>query len=348
MKNKILKIGSALAGMFLFLPGCLDIYLTTHIFPNGEIEKTIVIKGDSADIFKAPFFFMQDTGWAVKWVPGDNDKLNYVMTKRFKSFRDLNKTMNPEDTLIQVIRVNSDLRRKFRWFFTYFDYKETIFKTDPYKTQNWRDYLTEKELRLLKITDEDARKADPEYNEQEYKEIEKKYNDFITRSAMEYFYRMMDPMFMKEPSLAEIKQELVTRKEKLYRYLVDSSNVEESRDILKEMGKFLSKPEIIMLGEKYPDAFDLFDRKMKFWDNLGANSYKFIIRMPGLLMATNSTQIQGNETRWEFQNNDIYFDDVVLTCESRMINRWAFWVAGLILVLAIGLAVLRVVNFRKS
>lgn len=348
MKNKILKISSILVGMFLFLPGCLDIYLTTQLFPNGEIEKTIVIKGDSADIFTAPFFFMQDTGWAVKWVPGDNDKLNYVMTKRFKSFKDLNKVMNPEDTLIQVIRVNSELRRKFRWFFTWFDYKETILKADPYKTLNWRDFLTEKELRLLKITDEDERKADPEYNEAEYKKIENKYNDYVFRSAFESYYRLLKTVLAKEPSYAAVGQEIDARKEELYHYLVDSSNIKEADGILIEIGKVLENPEITSLSVKYPEPFKLFDSKMKFFDQIGANSYKFIIRMPGLLMTTNSTQIQGNETRWEFQGNNIYFDDVVLSCESRMINKWAFWVAGILVVLAIGLALVRVVNFRKS
>ncbi len=338
MKTISFRTGAALLGLFLFLPGCLDIYLTTQLFPNGEIEKTILIKGDSADLESAPFYFMQDTGWTRKIIRVDDDKPALSLTRKFTSFKELNKSMNPGDTTIQVIRVQSELKKKFRWFFTYFDYSETILKADPYKSQDWRNYLTDKELRLLKISDEEEREEDPDYNEAEYKLIENKYEHFVMRSAFEDYYKILFSVLKKEAGYTSVESELQNRKEELYKYLTDSSNAEEGRDLILAIEKFLNRSDLVTLVDKYPVPFKIFDDKMKLWDQIPVNSFKFIIRMPGILLNTNSTQVEGLETRWEFTGTDLYFDDVQLTCESRMINKWAFVVAGIVLLLAIGLA----------
>jgi hypothetical protein len=347
MKILSVRNGLLLLGIFIFLPGCLDIYLTTQLFPNGEIEKTIVIKGDSTEFESAPFYFMKDSGWTRTLVPGDEGKKNLVLTKRFSNYKKLNEIMNPADTNIQVIRVQSHLKKRFRWFFTYFEYSETIMKADPYKTLDWRNYLTENEVRLLKISDEDQRKSDPDFNEQQYKEIEKRFGEFVIRSAYEDYYTRITKVMKTEPTLGESLIRINEKKEELYRFLVDSSNGESSDQLLASVGKFIGGPDLVFLQEKYPDTFRIFDEKMNLWDKVNANSYKFIIRMPGILLETSSDQIEGIESRWEFTGNDLYFDDVVLSCESRMINKWAFWVGGILLLLGVGF-IFKPVSFKKS
>ncbi len=340
MKIRTLINCSVLSGLLLFLPGCLDIYLTTQLFPNGEIEKTVVIKGDSTDIPGAPFFFMKDTSWTRKWVDGDEkDKKNLVLTRRFKSVDDLNEIMNPEDTTIQTIRVRANLKRKFRWFFTYFDYSETVLKADPFKTRDWREFLTDEELRLIKIDDEDQRKADPGYDEQVYKLTDKKYEQFLIRSVFDCYINTLSSGIRDDPDFLTLKGEIESRRDDLYNYLVDSAKAEDSENLLIAMDKFFNEDKFTALIEKNPEPFDLFDRKMEFWSDISANSYKFIIRMPGLLMETSSTQVQGTENRWELKSDDFYFDEYSMSCESRVINKWAFWVAGIILVLAILLVI---------
>lgn len=336
MKKPSVTTVLGLVSLFLLLPGCLDIYLTTQLFPNGEIEKTVVIKGDSADIQKAPFYFMQDSGWTRKWITGDDNKPNMVLTKKFKSSNELNQVMNPVDSTIQTIRVQSELKRKFRWFFTYFDYSETIYRTDPYKTCDWRDYLTEKELRLAKISDDDKLKSDPEYDSLKMKNIDKKLEEFIARSAFEDYYRTLLTVMAKEPQFSGEVTLLKNKKEEFYTYMVDRTVQLNGPEFIDAVGAFCKRPDIAGLEKKYPEPFKLFEEKMEFWANVGSNSFKFIIRMPGILLGTNSTQVQGLEARWEFVSDDIYFEDTQLTCESRVINRWAFIVAGILIVLAIG------------
>ncbi|MFO7616733.1 MAG: hypothetical protein R6V75_05735 [Bacteroidales bacterium] len=337
MKTKTWLITSALSSLLLFLPGCLDIYLTTQLFPNGEVEKTIVIKGDSTEILKAPFFFMQDNDWTRNWTEGDDkDKKNLILTRRFRSVKELNLAMNPADTTILTIRVQSTIQRKFRWFFTYLEYSETVLKADPFKTQDWRDYLTEEEFRLIRIKDEEQRNADPDYDEATFKQAEEKYFQFIMRSMFNSYLNCLESVVAADPKHQSLREELSSRREELYNFLVDSIQSDDSDDLLHGLDAFYQKNVYTGLMDLYPEPFRQFDNKKDFWDLVGANSYKFIIRMPGLLMNTTSNQVQGLENRWELAAEDFLFDDYTMSCESRIINTWAFWVAGFILLLAIG------------
>jgi hypothetical protein len=151
-----------------------------------------------------------------------------------------------------------------------------------------------------------------------------------------------------ETGLNESISLLSSKKEELYHYLVDSSNVEESKDLLAAIGHFIGGADLLYLQDKYPEPFRIFDERMTLYDRVTANSYKFIIRMPGILLETSSNQIEGTECRWEYTGNDLYFDDVVMTCESRIINKWAFWVGGILILLVVGLVIIKPVSFRKS
>lgn len=346
MKTKTLLMTSALSSLLLFLPGCLDIYLTTQLFPNGEVEKTIVIKGDSTDIPNAPFFFMQDSGWSRKWTEGDEEgKKNLVLSRHFRSVRELNKAMNPPDTTLMTIRVQSTLKRQFRWFFTYLEYSETILRADPFKTHDWREFLTEEELRLIKISDEEKRKADPGYNEDLYKKTEENYLKFIMRSTFDSFMNSLKLALASGTGNQNLDRLLSSHREDLFQYLVDSTKSDDADSLLMALDNYFNTKEFSQLSERNPEPFLQFNDKTEFNSSLGVNSYKFIIRMPGLLMKTTSTQIQGVESRWELAYEDFYFDDYTMSCESRIINKWAFWVAGAILLLALGSFVLAV--FRR-
>lgn len=340
MRTKTWLITSLISSLLLFLPGCLDIYLTTELFRNGEVEKTIVIKGDSTDILEAPFYFVNDDGWNRTWTEGDGDEKDQkrlILNRHFKSVKEMNLAMNPPDTSIRSIRVQSSLKRKFRWFFTYLNYSETIQKADPYNTQDWHDYLTEEEIKLLRVKSEEERKSDPNYDEKAYKQAEDHFSEFIMRSMFDSFMNTVETLLNNKPELQPLKAEIDAGREEFFRYLTDSTDTQDGDRIFMAMTDFFENISALNdLVNEHPEAFQDFNNKVDLLNKMGSNSYKFIIRMPGILMNTTSNQVQGTESRWELVMEDFYFDDYTLSCESRVINIWAFWVAGLILLLAIG------------
>ncbi len=348
MKKPSTKTSLILVILFLLMPGCLNIWFTTDIHRDGSIGKTLVIEGDSAEIAGVHLAMMKETDWKKEWTKTEKakdqlsgskevekDKFKLTLSKEFKSVQAMNSSMNPADTNLQVIRVNSTLHRKFRWFFTNYSYEETILMANPFNSLNYRDFLNEEELRLICLTEED-RKKDPKYDSTSYKATEKKFDDYLFHSMYEDFYQRLIPILKEDKSITITIQELQQKKESIYHYLMDSIKGDKPEEILDGFEKVLKNPGIEVVKSKYLSRFDGFSKKEAFYLESSDDSYKFSIRMPGLLLTTNSDKIEGSATNWEVTFNDFFFKDYTMKAESRMVNTWAFIVAGLILLGALG------------
>jgi len=335
IKNYPWKISLILGILILLLPGCLDIWITTQIRPDGSLLQTIVFQGDSTEITTSNFAFMKEGDWKKGWSKPEKDKYKLVVSKEFKSVKELNQSMNPADTNQLVIRVNASLQRKFRWFFTRYEYAETIQEANPFPGLNYHSYLTDEEIRLMALNDE-TRKTDPGYDSVKYKVTEKRFEDFLFRSIYEDFYHQLVTLLAEDKSLTLSKQELDSKKDVIYHFLIDSIKGDSSDEILKGIGRVINHPDIQVIRSKYLNRFDGFHDKMKFYESASDDNYKFTIRMPGLLLQTNSPKIEASETGWDLTYYNFFFKDYTMTAESRKVNTWAFIVAGLVLLVALG------------
>jgi hypothetical protein len=334
MKRSTLRISLILAALILLLPGCLDIWITTRINTNGSIEKTIVFQGDSSEIAEFPFALLKDDGWKKEWSIPEKDKHKLVVSKEFKSVKEMNSIMNPADTSLLVIRTNSTLNRKFRWFFTRFEYREKILAANPFKAANYKDYITDEEIRLITM-DEEVRKADPNFDSVAYKSAEKKFMDFLFRGMFEDFHQELLSIINDDQSLTITKQQLNKQKEEIFRFLVDSVKGSSAEDILDGFNKIIQHPDFETIKINHLKRFDGFKAKVEFFESTSDDNFNFIIRMPGLLLETNSPAIEGSETSWKPDYYDFFFKDFELTASSRVVNTWAFIVAGLIFLFAL-------------
>ncbi len=336
MKHSPLKISLILGILMLILPGCLDVWITTQIRPDGSIEQKIQFKGDdSTEIATANFAFLKEGDWKREWSKPEKDKFQLIVSKEFKSVKELNASMNPADTSQLVIRVNASLQRKFRWFFTRFVYEETVLHANPFPGLDYHKYLTDEEVRLISLTEE-SRKTDPGYDTVKYKVTEKQFEDFLFRSMYEEFYHQLTSIVSEDQSFTLSKQDLENKKDLIYHFLIDSINGDSPDSILIGIGRVINHPDIQVIRSKYLSRFDGFQKKMKFFNTASDDSYKFAIRMPGLLLQTNSPKIEGSETGWDLSYYDFFFKDYTMTAESRKVNTWAFIVAGLVLLVALG------------
>lgn len=328
------KTGIILVMLTLIMPGCLDIWITSKVNPDGSIEQIIVFEGDSTEIVDVPFALMKEEGWDREWTKPEKDKHKLIVSRKFKSVKELNASMNPADSSEFVVRVNATLQRKFRWFFTRYVYTETVLEANPFEGLNYKDFLTDEDIRLISLTEE-ARKTDPGYDTVKYKTTEKNFEDFLFRSMYEDFYQLLTSVLADDKTLTLSKQELDSQKDRIFHYLVDSTKGDTPDEILEGIGKITEHPDIQIIRAKYLDRFDSFKAKNDFFNASSDDNYKFAIRMPGLLLQTNSPKIEGSETSWELTYYEFFFKDYTLTAESRMVNAWAFIVAGIILLIAL-------------
>ena len=71
--------------------------------------------------------------------------------------------------------------------------------------------------------------------------------------------------------------------------------------------------------------------------------YDIEVEMPGLITATNSTQLLGNTVSWHIHSLSFYFDDYEMHVESRVVNYWAFVIAGVVLFLLLLLMIRKLI-----
>jgi hypothetical protein len=334
MKKSILKISLILIVLTLLLPGCLDIWFTTQVRSDGSLLQTIAFQGDSTEIATSNFAFLNEKDWKREWTKPEKDKYKLVISKEFKSVKELNKSMNPADTSLPVIRVNATLQRKFRWFFTRYVYEEKVLCANPFPHKDFRKYLTDNEIRQISLT-EDQRKEEAGYDSVSFRETEKRFEDILYHSIYEDFYQTLIGVLKSDNSLTLSKTDLDNKKDIIYKFLIDSSKGNSSDEILKGLSLVLHHPDIQVIREKYLSKFDGFQNRMKFYESASDDNYKFAIKMPGLLLQTNSPKIEASETGWDLTYYDFFFKDYVMTAESRKVNTWAFIVAGLVLLVAL-------------
>lgn len=323
--------------VIISLQGCLDIYFTTELHPNGQIDKTIVIEGDSASILKSHLPAASNKSWENEWVKIEDDKYKLILSKSFNNVKSFNEDLNPEDSL-PAIRLNATLKKRFRWFFSYFDYQENLLPNNPFQRVDWKEYLNEDEVELIGM-DEELRENDPRFiDSTNYKTIEIKFEEYLYRSSFEEFYQLFLLAAIETPGSEISKNLLYSNKEAIFQKL--KNNNKGIADFISAFKTQLGDQEVEQIITQNPDYFEYFNYKMDFFDECLDDNYYFNIKMPGLLLGTNSEEIKGSLLSWEVDFFDFYFNGLSMKAESRIVNMWAVIISGVIvLVLLIGLIV---------
>lgn len=348
MKKQLKKIQYFLFGTALLfvLPGCLDIYFTTEVKPNGEISKTIVFEGDSTDILDVYFPFMEDESWEREWIYIDKDNSKLILSKTFKNAKQAGLDLNPDDSL-PYIRIQPEFKKKFRWFFSYIEYTDLLLATNPFDKIDWREYLTEDEVDLIPMDDED-READPRYIKEEYEIAEKRFEDYLLNSGFEEFFQLFMQALRKTNGIDLKEEDVLAKKQELFKLAVDAGENDYADAILISFQGILDSTDLAKIGQQNKELLGYFDKKIDFFSVALDDNLYFTIRMPGLLINTNSNQIEGNSLSWEVDSFDAYFKDYPMTAESRIVNIWAFVVSGIAIAILLFSLVWSVFRRKKA
>lgn len=331
MKPNLKSAFRLLAGFILLtsLSGCLDIYFTTEIKPNGEIVKTIVLEGDSTEILETYLPVLSNDTWNKEWLEGENDKSKLVLKKTFSKDKDALADLNPADSA-PTLRIVPNLKKQFRWFFTYYKYRETILATNPFQKLDWRDYLNPEELELAKM-DEDEREKTPGYNEEEFDSIENNLEEYLLNSAFKELFDLFILALNQTDNITLTADQVAAQKNEIFKAAVDSDLNDTVEDLIKIFSDVLDSEDPVVIYQQNKELLNWFDLKIEYLSNAFDDNLKFTIRMPGLLIDSNSDEIQGNHVSWSVDSfDDAFFNDYHMTAESRMVNNWTFIVTGIL------------------
>jgi hypothetical protein len=370
--SKIMNLVSSFVLLVILASGCLEYTVTTRVLPDGSIERTILVKGDSADILKGSLPVPIDTTWEIsawyeKKSEGDSTgKQQYVYkaSKVFRNSAELNKELNHsvegEGPILREVRVE----KKFRWFNTFYTYAETYKQTFPFHRKPVDEFLNDKELEIVLADDKElyySRESDAlmiikdtlvrpalsvkdSARMKELEElIEKKFYRWVSANVYEEYFDALKAALDKSGIMKP--EETEKTRENLFAYFdtcFDSETLFEGfkgDSTLFFMASIFYHADTSVLHQANRDGLDAVDKKMENIVPIFGDSYMNLAIVPGIIISTNSTEINGNTASWDINSNSFYAKDYTLLIESKKINKGLSIVSGaLVVFLIIGLA----------
>lgn len=308
--------------------GCKKEYkTTTKINYDGSCDRIIVARIDSAGINNIAFPFPKDKRWDVQYKKLENDTQKvYVAHKKFENVNDINEELANEKKFGLTIK----FEKKFRWFFTYFNYRETYKAYNQFNHIPLESYLSPGDYNLYLSGDTSQT-------------LKQKLDFFFEENLYEEFFSQFSSELDKLQPKVIMSEQLLNKKKELKESLITGSG--EVDEVLKTIENMFNikqasilKPVIDRIMLRINDKIE----KMFNYDGVYTNE----VIMPGIILNTNANTIEANKVIWRFNENRFCYVDNEMLVESRAINMWAIYVT--IAVVAILIILLIVPRLRKE
>ncbi|MGB9746225.1 MAG: hypothetical protein ACPLXM_04795 [Bacteroidales bacterium] len=356
----------------IFFQGCLEYEFTTRVNTDGSVDRTVIITGDSSDVCVQKVIQPLDTSWTTSFRKDTGDSRRWVLTaeRSFKRAEDMKAYFFSDPDTGRAFSMDVSLRKKFRWFYTYFDYKETMLSVHPFRRIPVTQFITPEELHLLALPDNMeigySREKDrlislPKdslrvLNEKDstrmaelQKDLEMRFRVWNYKSAFEEFYHELEGELYKSGEWETISRykdsvwnaiEKEIKDNKAYdifngngdslRYdFTQNSGKNFIQAVLEDLEVISGQKGLLKLLQNRHFMFPVFMAKCRDFTFM-TDDITFSLGMPGLLLNTNATAVAGNVCNWEVPET-VQWANFEMVAESRAMNRWAFYVTGILI-----------------
>lgn len=350
----------------LLLAGCgVEYTIKTRIFADGSCERIMTSTFASTEKTENPFFIPIDSTWdcdtsqeeRVETTFGQTDTVTYItitVRKKFPDIASMHAEFLPKDKYTEHAVTGMELKRKFRWFHTFYTYREIFEQRFPFKKYELSEYLKPLERSVYLYEDSLAiaeyySGKDSTETAQMKKDLEKKTDAFITKNIIGEFLDILDsivhagnghPVYDTlsiQDKRAEFEQILESRIE-----LIGKGNDTSARGMMISLDQGMHTDVFRKIYENNQNAYTEFDKKLQL-DYLGGllDIFSHQIEMPGKLVSANTRIMKSGIPEWQYGHIHFAFEDYVMEASSVKVNLWAYILSGLIILAGIYLSVLR-------
>lgn len=325
--------------------------VNTRINPDGSIERQSYAKGDSAFMAgnndNSPFIFMADDTWQVirydsivkRTVFGYDVEWNTRAQARFSSFEDYSNNVTPRKYMEPLAKPVETLDKRFRWFYTYYNYRAVYSNLNdmiPYPIDN---YLDESEQRIFFQGDNSVLKGMNGMEQSVYLGgLENEFQSWLTRCEFEITMNAINDELRQAR-----EEELLKRLSGLNGTLYGNSGY--SSHNWQSVNTFIAPTVDKVLGDNTFSTFyarhstQIENRVQEQTDALELFTYilDYRLEMPGKVTSANTPLRDDESLVWRLTAYRFLTNDYVLEAESRTTNIWTFVLTGLLLIVGIGL-----------
>lgn len=337
MKTK--KILYTLLAMALVLSACREINVKTIVNEDGSFKRVITLRGDSSDAVKLNLPYPVDESWTRECYPDTTeDVFVCVLSKTYKNDRQLNEDLDQDTTWRKQIERDIEVSKRFMFFYSFITYKETYKAANPVKHHDYHPYLNQEQLDFLSGRKIPINQSDSAILSTAEAFSEEYFLDALTREVMESLEKGIEKS--EDPVLKKFELEQ-------YRDSIASRMAEYADEDLEQyfgdLASWTDEKAFEKLAYIEPPIFENVENKIRLFENLlMAEEYSVEVVMPGLITATNSTEMVGNTVSWNVQSMSFFFEDYEMMVESRVINNWAFWLSGVVLFILLIAMIVRI------
>lgn len=354
----------------LFLCSCTDkTEMLTVINADGSCYREFIEDVDSSFMVgdtsaKAnPFVVKVDSSWTVSWkLKGtsfstkfplkasqvdsllknkpDSAKANSFTVKIHKDFRSVQDMAASfklkANHAWNDLPVTYRLTTKFRWFYTFYTYRETYpvlktnfdIPTDNYMTKDEANFWFTGEPNMLKGM-----------NGMEIREfvgdLETKYNRWLANCFWDAQFKVLLTHYDRIKQQPVSKDSLSVLRDRIFESIEDPTQDFKMEKILNKFFKtnvfsVLWKSEDGPM-KKYDDSFE----KQPFTKYFQA-SFTYKLQMPGTIVSHNNAAVKDNILIYSLTAERMIKNDYTILAESRKTNIWAFILTALIALVALG------------
>jgi len=341
-----MKTQNILLSLFLILllvfSACREITVTTKVNPDGTFTRIIMVTGDSSDVFKTNLPFPVDETWAQMSSKDSSDSTKYMVTytKSFRNSNELNAEIKGDTSQYRNLKRDITVTKRFRFFFSYLTFNEVYKSANPFTKLDYRDYLTEEDIQWYSGLKVSVTAADSTRRS----EAEVKTETFLLASVTAEVESIIQNGIkrLNNPLLNSV--DVSVFHDSLYNK-IEGWDLKVADDFIDYYCEWSGNEAFSMLNSLEPPLFEDFTKKMAVLETIfELEGYTEEVEMPGLITATNSAMLNGNQVRWDFQAMSVMVTDYEMFVESRVINYWAFILAGLVLLALVVLLVIKAVG----
>jgi hypothetical protein len=361
-----------LSALMLFTGSCLDYTVETKVNTDGSIFRQYWVRGDSTAVFDGSLRIPAGDPWHINHIYDNKEKDDtaseksqyvYQASRTFKDVKELNDWMN-SDTSAETVKVKVDLQKKFKWFYTHYEYREVFPMSFPFRRLPVDSFLTEMEQSIVKddgkvVYSPTKRKmilkkdtltyyyspADSATMKQISEKCQEKMVRWMTASFIEEYIHILETDFHDLAATKEIRQ-----KADEFTGVIFPKVSQMSLDTLLDVRLLASTGDsLIGSGElkdiltRNPEAFRPVNDKIEQLDLLGnSDDYYQSLSMPGTVFSTNADQIKDETLFWDFDPDSFLMKDYVMTASSRVANPWTMGFTAIVAVF------LGIVLFKRS
>jgi hypothetical protein len=323
----------------MIIASCSSVHynIVTRINPNGTVWREIQTTTSKTDSLPELFPYNLSYGWeivqtdtVVEEYLSPKNKKNVKIRKKFNSVNDLSADLR-SDLIFPTAK--ESLKKRFRWFYTYYEFAAIYPKITDKGRVPLEEYLTKSEQYFYF---QGAMSPFKGMNGMELKEV---LDDIETRFLKWYNRSMYEESYdiILHFSAADFQPELSTVKDTVFSIL-EKQNIEHpnAKDICLALDKHFSTDLFSRLFRENEREMDsMFEERLKIVDNLLKYSIQYELILPGKIMTSNTDIQNGGALKWNVNLYRFLSDDYELTAESRKINLWALAVALLLVVFSV-------------